>query len=215
MTTSSAPVAAKRPKKKPRLIRRRPPFPSVRITPYAWAKLLYLRDAGPTEIGGFGISAPGEPLLVADLQLVNQRADIASVAFDDEAVADYFDQQVDAGRRPDEFGRVWVHTHPGNSPQPSATDEETFYRVFGQCEWAVMLIVAVGGASYARLAYHVGPGGSWEIPVEIDFSAPFESADHDRWQAEYEACVTPLADDPWIDLDQRWGLASEEGFRDY
>ena len=32
-----------------------PSEPVLRFTPYAWAKLLWLRDAGPTEIGGFGI----------------------------------------------------------------------------------------------------------------------------------------------------------------
>ncbi|WP_145431267.1 Mov34/MPN/PAD-1 family protein [Lacipirellula limnantheis] len=176
----------------------RKPRPKIRISPYAWAKLLYLRDAGATEIGGFGISAPGEPLLVVDVELVTQTADWASVVFDDAAVADYYDRQVEQGRTPSEFGRIWVHTHPGSSPQPSATDEETFARAFGGCQWAVMLIVARGGASYARLAFGVGPGGSWEIPVEIDYDMPFAAADRAAWQAEYDACVqarSPLLDD--------------------
>ena len=54
-----------------------------------------------------------------------------------------------------------------------------------------MLIVARGGASYARLAFGVGPGGSWEIPVEIDYDVPFAAADRAAWQAEYDACVQP------------------------
>ena len=29
----------------------------LRLSPTAWAKLLYLRDAGDSEVGGFGISA--------------------------------------------------------------------------------------------------------------------------------------------------------------
>src|SRR5688572_2775875 len=85
----------KKPSGKPKLIRRRPQHPALRLTPYAWAKLLTLRDAGPTEIGGFGISAPGDPLLVEDVCLVKQRCDWASVTFDDAAVADFFDEQVD------------------------------------------------------------------------------------------------------------------------
>ena len=210
MTTSSAPVAEKRPKKKPRLIRRRPPFPSVRITPYAWAKLLYLRDAGPTEIGGFGVAAPEEPLLIEEVALVSQSCDWASVRLEDDAVADYFDRQVERGRRPAEFGRVWIHTHPGACPRPSATDEATFVRVFGRCEWAVMAIVAAGGSTYARLAFGVGPGGSWEIPVDIDFDVPFPAADQSAWQAEYEATVRQTPEE--VDWEERWTL--EEGALD-
>jgi len=48
-----------------------------------------------------------------------------TVEFDDAAVADFFDEQVDQGRRPEEFSRIWLHTHPGASAQPSHTDEET------------------------------------------------------------------------------------------
>ena len=204
-TVEPRPLTTKKPGRgKPRLIRRRPPFPAIRLTPYAWAKLLYLRDAGPTEIGGFGISAPEEPLLIEEVALVPQTCDWASVLMDDGGVADHFDRQVEQGRQPEEFARVWIHTHPGACPRPSATDEETFTRVFGRCQWSVMLIVAVGGASYARLAFGVGPGGGWEIPVEIDFDRPFPAADHAAWQAEYEATVRSRSEE--VDWDERWTL---------
>jgi hypothetical protein len=184
--------------------------PRLRLTPFAWAKLTYLRDEGPTEIGGFGISAPGCPLLIEDVALVRQRCDWASVALDDEAVADFFDRMVDAGRRPEEFGRVWVHTHPGDSAQPSATDEETFARVFGGCQWSVMFIVAKRGAAYARLAFGVGPGGELEVPMEVEFCAAFPGADPLLWRAEYDACVqqavatatsSPRATGAWDEFD--------------
>jgi hypothetical protein len=197
MTDNVLNAAMPRPKQtpsgKPRPIRRRRPQPVLRLTPYAWAKLLYLRDAGPTEIGGFGVSACGEPLLVKDVQLVRQRCDWASVAFEDAAVADFFDEQVDRGRVPEEFGRIWVHTHPGASAEPSLTDEETFARVFGNCDWAVMFILAQGGGSYARLQYGVGPGGSMEVAVEVDYEAAFPGSDREGWAAEYAAEVLPVA----------------------
>ena len=47
--------------------------PALRFTPYAWARLLFLRDAGPTEVGGFGISSPRDHLLIEDIRLVRQR----------------------------------------------------------------------------------------------------------------------------------------------
>ena len=44
-------------------LRHQPPPRTLRFSPYAWAKLLYLRDAGDTEIGGFAITSPDDLLL--------------------------------------------------------------------------------------------------------------------------------------------------------
>ena len=82
-----------------------------------------------------------------------------------------------------------MHTHPGNSPEPSGIDEETFTRVFGRTEWALMFILARGGSSYARLRFHVGPGGDVDLPVRVDYSRPFAASDHAAWQEEYLANV--------------------------
>src|SRR6266436_4741682 len=90
----------------------------LRFSPTAWAKLLFLRDAGDTEIGAFGISAADDLLFVVDVQLVRQTCTWVHVEFDDDAVANFFDEQVASGRRPDQFARLWIHTHPGNSPEP-------------------------------------------------------------------------------------------------
>ncbi len=161
-------------------------FPTrLRFSPTAWAKLLFLRDAGETEIGGFGIAPIDDLLFVKDIHLIKQICTWASVAFDDEAVANFFDDQVDAGRRPEEFARLWMHTHPGNSPEPSATDEATFARVFGQSDWAVMFILARAGQSYARLRYNVGPGLDVKIPVDIDYGRPFAASGEELWRDEY------------------------------
>ncbi len=167
------------------------PRPTLRFTPPAWAKLRWLRDRGDTEIGGFGISSADDLLRIEDMVLVSQTATAVSVAFDDAAVADYFEDQVAAGRQPAEFARIWIHTHPGACPLPSATDERTFARVFGRCDWAVMLILARGGATYARLAWHVGPGGSLRVPVRVDWTPPFGGSDVPAWAAEYDRCVQP------------------------
>ena len=168
------------------------PRQSLRLTPYAWAKLLYLRDLGDTEVGGFGITAADDSLLVEDVQLVRQVSTGVSVAFEDEAVADFFDQQVDRGLRPAQFARIWVHTHPGGWPEPSVTDEETFQKVFGRTDCAVMFILARGGQSYARLRFHVGPGADVELPVRVDYRRTFAASDHQAWKAEYQASVREL-----------------------
>ncbi len=166
-----------------------PTRPTLRFSPYAWAKLLFLRDLGDTEVGGFGISAEDDLLLVEDVRLIGQRTTLVSVEFDDEAVADYFDAQVDAGLLPERFFRLWLHTHPGDSAEPSSVDEETFQRVFGRCDWAVMAILASGGATSARLRFSAGPGGEIEIPLQVDYSVGFNAADHAAWKREYEKCV--------------------------
>jgi proteasome lid subunit RPN8/RPN11 len=131
---------------------------TLRFSPTAWAKLLFLRDYGDTEVGGFGIAASD-------------------------------DRQVDAERRPEQFARIWVHTHPGDCPRPSMTDEETFERVFGRADWAVMFILDCEGQSYARLRFNVGPCAEVEIPVGVDYSRPFSATEPDTWEQEYLANV--------------------------
>ena len=158
-----------------------PPQPVLRFTPTAWAKLLFFRDRGPTEIGGFGITEGDDLLRIVDFVTVKQEVGIASVCFDDEAVANLFEDQVDLGRKPQQFARLWVHSHPGNSPEPSLTDEETFHRVFGRCDWAVMFVLARNGKTSARLRFNIGPGGQLHIPVEVDFSQAFAGSDHEAW----------------------------------
>jgi hypothetical protein len=166
--------------------------------------------------------------LIEDAQLVRQVCDVASVALDDASVADFLDRQVDAGVSMARCGRVWLHTHPGDCAQPRTTDEETFSRVFGRTDWAVMFILARGGRNYARLRFHVGPGGDIELPVYTDYTRPFAASNHEAWLAEYQANVespevfpllqpelaAPLAalEDDWLfDWDQLFG---ERGFLD-
>ena len=175
----------------------RPPI--LRFSPTAWAKLLYLCNQATTEIGGFGISLPEDLLSIEDVQLVRQSCTVVSVKFDDAAVADFFDEQVDLGRRPEQFARIWIHTHPGDSADPSGVDEETFQRVFGNADWAVMAILAQGGKSYARLRFNVGPGGELRIPVQVDYQRPFIASDYEAWEQELQENVK--AEDSFSDFD--------------
>jgi len=182
-----APSAQKESERSKSLIK--PTRPCLRFSPTAWAKLLCFRDQGTTEVGGFGVTPADDLLFIEEFVTVKQEVTEASIAFNDEAVADHFERQVDSGRRPQQFARIWLHTHPGESPHPSGVDEETFSRVFGGCEWAVMFIVAQGGNLYARLRFNIGPGGESVIPVSVDYGRPFGPSDHDAWKTEYEANI--------------------------
>lgn len=217
----NAPGVSRKKRKK-----RRPTKPTLRFTPYAWAKLLFLRDYGETEIGGFGISATEDLMLIEDVQLVRQTCTAVTVAFEDAAVADYFDEQVDAGRQPEQFARVWIHTHPCESAEPSGTDEDTFARCFGGSDWSIMCIVAVGGQTYARLQFSVGPNASVRIPIAVDYEEPFPASNATSWENEYLETVrsaepewwtmqqTPLATGRYLAAEDDWfeSLLLQEGY---
>lgn len=164
--------------------------PSLRFTPYAWAKLLFLRDQADAEVGGFGVCSTDDPLLVTDIALVKQQVSCVSVKFDDDSVAEYFDRSVDGGLQPSQFARIWIHTHPGDSPRPSGTDKECFARVFGDSDWAVMFILAQGGRTFGRLRFNAGPGGETELDVAVDYRPAFPASDAEAWAKEYAANVT-------------------------
>jgi len=82
-----------------------------------------------------------------------------------------------------------LHSHPGNSPEPSIIDEETFERVFGNCQWAVLFVVAQDNKTYAKLSFNVGPGGQVLIPTEINYSHDFGPSNHELWDTEYAANI--------------------------
>ncbi len=122
------------------------------FSPLAWLKLQWFCHTGDTEVGGFGISAANNPLYIEEFVTVRQRTTAVTVRFEDAAVADYFDARVDRGLKPERFARIWLHTHPGHSAEPSGMDEETFANSFGVCDWSVMAILSRTGQTYARLA---------------------------------------------------------------
>jgi proteasome lid subunit RPN8/RPN11 len=184
---------------------RRPFEPCLSFAPLPWLKLAFFCHQGDTEIGGFGISAPNNLLYVEDLVTLKQQVTSVSVRFLDDAVADHFDHCLERGLPPARCGRLWFHTHPGDSALPSSTDEETFVRSFGSCDWAVMFILARSGHTYARLAFAAGPKAQMEIPVTVDWSAWPACLGKDKpsldmlfaqWRQEYEAHVQPLPPPP-------------------
>ncbi len=170
------------------------------FSPLAWLKLQWFCHAGDTEVGGFGISAAHNPLYIEEFVTLPQRTTAVTVAFDDAAVADYFDVCVDRGLKPDRFARIWLHTHPGNSALPSSTDEDTFERRFGSCDWSVMAILSRTSQTYARLAFAAGPGAQVELPVAVHWARWPEGVSAckgldaliDDWKREYAANVHPI-----------------------
>lgn len=164
---------------------------TLRFTAFAYAKLLYFRDRGSTEVAGFCITGTEDPLLVTDFQLIKQKCTGATFELDPNDIVDYMDRMVDTEIMPWACSNILAHTHPpGCSPSPSEIDEENFRKAFTKPSWAIMLIVADGGKAYCRLKINVGPGVEKLLKVEVDFSQSFKASDHEVWDAEYTDKVT-------------------------
>ena len=72
----------------------------LRFTPYAWAKLLYLRDIGDTEVGMYGITPTEDPMLITDVKLVKQECTCATVELDTEDSGKFIERMLDDGLAP-------------------------------------------------------------------------------------------------------------------
>lgn len=83
--------------------------------------------------------------------MVKQEASSAYVEFDDDDLALFADRMIQQGVMPNRCRRIWIHTHPGNSPSPSGKDESTFNEHFEHFDWSVMFIMAQDGTCYSRL----------------------------------------------------------------
>ena len=159
-----------------RVCRPRSCVPVLRFTPAAWAKLLRLGRCGP-ETGAFGISAAADPLRILDVRPARQTRPTWSTGFEDDCI-------VEGECRPERYPRVWVRWHAGDCPRPRRTDEETFSRLFAGAAWAVLLILARGGRTYARLRFNVGPGGQLRIPVDIEAHRPVPQRGALAWEEQ-------------------------------
>jgi proteasome lid subunit RPN8/RPN11 len=161
----------------------------LRFSPRAWSKLVFFRDRGDTEIGGFGISRSDDFLYVEDFVTVKQEASAAFVEFDDDAVNEFLTKAVEQGLHPAECMRIWLHTHPAGVNSPSGTDEDTFRRIYGDSDWGIMFILPKNGEAYARLQFNTGPTGHMKLPVRIDYNPPFSGVTQEEleaWEKEYQ-----------------------------
>jgi len=162
----------------------------LKFSPYAWAKIIAMRDFGNTEIGGYGITESDDPLLVTDFRLIKQQCSSVTVEFDKEDSIKFVEEMTDKGLSYWQFGSIFLHSHPGNCPNPSITDEENFDKNFSLPHMAVFFIIAKQGATYCRLRYNVSAGTEVTIDSTVDYTTPFPASDKIAWEAEYKDKVT-------------------------
>lgn len=162
----------------------------ITFSKYAYAKLQHMCHKGNSEISGFGVSDPNNPFRIIDFKLIKQKSTLAYTDMDTNAVRDYMEDELMAGRPI----RVWIHTHPGDSATPSHTDEDQLSTYFRGPNYFVMFILAKGGATTCRLRmqppelnFHVDK----ELPLGVErLFEPDRVIDVASWEKEYEDTVT-------------------------
>lgn len=159
--------------------------PVLKFTPYAWAKLRYMRDKGESEVGGFGITPTEDPMLITDIKMVPQKCTMATVDIEGRDISDFVNNMMDIGLAPWQCSNIWIHTHPGNSAKPSGIDENNFDKSFSHPHWAIFYILAKDGEEYCRIRFNVGPGLEFEINAVIDYDHEFPASDPKAWDKEY------------------------------
>lgn len=165
---------------------------TLRFTAYAWAKLIWMRDRGETEVAGYATTSTDDPLLVTDFRLVKQKCTPVSFDLDPDDLTKDVEHTLDMGLSPWQTHNILCHSHPGDSPSPSLTDEKNFVKAFSHPHWAIMFIVAEGGDSYCRMKINVGPGVVKTIKVAIDWKQSFNGTDISAWEEEYNEKVTEI-----------------------
>ncbi len=147
------------------------------------------------EVSAFGLArdsgSQADLMHIDDLIILKQSCTSVYTEMDEMAVANYCADLVENGYDIQQGMRVWFHTHPEMSADPSSQDEETFHHLTSNSDWYVMAIMSKLDLKYARL--HVGAGVcklSQEIPIEIDWSN--FAADLARVQKDYEEWKSQL-----------------------
>jgi hypothetical protein len=175
----------------------------------AYYKMVYLANRFPTECGGWGVADdPDAPLRINSIQLTEQRASAASIKFDAADINRWKDEKVAEGKDFEQFGRVWVHTHPGNTVHPSSDDVESFESIVRHQvstnelaaailpaseipnlpePWAIMVIVGTQGALHAEIGF-IWHGEFMRHIIQI--SSKWDDTTTTGWDAAYEANVS-------------------------
>lgn len=101
------------------------------------------------EVSLMGISASEEDIgFITDFVCIPQEASMALTEPTDEGFAKHWeDMLIDRDISIIRCARFWAHTHPGTSPEPSSTDNDTFKKWYNDSDFGVMYILADGNDS--------------------------------------------------------------------
>jgi len=161
---------------------------TLRFSPTAWAKLLYIASKAKTEVSGFAITSPENSFYIQDFKLIKQQCTSVTTEMDEDGIDSFFGEMLDAGLQPRDFSRIWIHTHPGMAPSPSGTDLKTFDELFKDCSYGIMFILGKNNEVYCKGRWNkIDAIGSIEQNLDciIDYtSAEFKGTNFEAWQTE-------------------------------
>lgn len=153
----------------------------LRLTPLANAKLEWFLAQSSNEMSAMGITREGDLSLVEDFKLFSQKVTGASV--ESEGIVDFLDKMVKQGIEAQRCMRVWMHTHPGFEPNPSATDLEECSELFQWQPYGFMMIASSKGIK--NWLYIKEFNMCFETDVLIDNKEGMA-----EWEKEYKDNVT-------------------------
>lgn len=157
----------------------------IRFSPAAYQKIVYFLQKD-VEVGGFCLT-DGD--LVTDFIVVEQESSGATFDFTKEGIEDYLDEMTNLGYTPKECFRIYLHSHPGNSAEPSGPDWENFYKLMGSYPWFCMLIIAKDQSKYGYIKLTQGIGVECEIDWDVDWTIPCEAVDFEQLELEFTTKV--------------------------
>jgi hypothetical protein len=165
------------------------------FSPLAWLHWQFLCHNGDTEATAFGVTHETDPLLVTQLWVPKQECTFAFTEIENDQVNDLIEWAYDVELKPHQVRKVWLHTHPGDCPRPSWTDEKQFDDWMDKSDMVVMAILARGGDTYARVRarlqgkvqdFELGVAVRWDwVPQSVEEIVEFMP----KWDAEYKEKV--------------------------
>jgi proteasome lid subunit RPN8/RPN11 len=109
-----------------------------------WARIMYFAKEADGEISGMGITPKENRWHIEEFVLPKQECTAAHTEFDGTELAKLMDEYIVKGYEPWQTQRVWIHTHPGFSAEPSGPDWANFdanYVRDRDDSWGTMIVV--------------------------------------------------------------------------
>ena len=162
------------------------------FTPYAYAKMIYMRDKQANEVSCMAIT-PNTLNIIEELYFPRQEVQSAYVDIDEDGLALMCDELAQKGLQPEQFMRIWIHTHPKSmGATPSGRDRQCMEESFSTPDWAIMMIFSQNGESFAELRMNKPFLMTQKLDIFVDYSSPFPASNKAEWDKEYEKNVKPF-----------------------